>query len=250
MSSWPDDAPRALGLHRRPGRRARPRTRPSVGSGAVALAFALRGRLRRPSSSSSQSSPSPSTLSQLHRGLDRFRRRERLSGLAIRLRRVDRPLAHDLARVAAALEPLERRLADVAVAGPATDLRADDELRPDPADAGEVAAPAAPVVRRGRRVERRARPSRARRAAPRSSFARPAVEPGPDLAREPQLVVLVDADDHGPQLLRAPLPRRPAADDQLLLGPGLDLQPRRGARGRARSASGDASRRSPPGPAP
>src|SRR4029078_12440925 len=53
------------------------------------------------------------------------------------------------------------------------------------------------------------------------------VEPRPDLAGEPQLPVLVAADRYRPEGARVPLARRPATDDQLLLRPDLDLDPRR-----------------------
>ena len=139
----PGDAPQALGLHRAqrvelglghdPGR---------IGRRRLGLRLRRRrlrrGRLRR----SLRHRRRPSRT--LHRRLDRFRCRERFSGLAIRLRRVDRALTNDLARVAPALEALERRLAHVAVAGPATDLRADDELGPDPADARRGRRPTVP----------------------------------------------------------------------------------------------------------
>ena len=180
LSSWPDDAPQALGLHRARGPRARPRTRP------------------RSDRAPSPSWPSPSCafafvafVAVFAIAVDPLARSiadatdsgagNASAGLAIRLRRVDRPLAHDLARVAPPLEALERRLADVTVAGPAADLRPDHELRPDPADAGEVAAPPAAVVRRGRRVERAARPSRGASSSPRSSLRARASNPDPTL---------------------------------------------------------------------
>ena len=57
-------------------------------------------------------------------------------------------LAHDGGRVAARLDPLERGLADHAVARPAAELGPDDQLRPDPGD-----------VRAGRRPSGRGSPS-------------------------------------------------------------------------------------------
>ena len=61
-------------------------------------------------------------------------------------------------RVAARLDALERRLADHAVTRPAAQLRPDHELRPDPGDVAQVAAPAAAVVLRRRRGRTAARP--------------------------------------------------------------------------------------------
>ena len=59
------------------------------------------------------------------------------------------------ARVATRLEALVGGLADHPVARPATELRPDHELRPDPGHAAEIAAPAALVVLGRRRIERR-----------------------------------------------------------------------------------------------
>src|SRR3954454_11235710 len=67
--------------------------------------------------------------------------------------RGDGILANHQPRIAALFEPLERRLADDAVAGPAAELRPDHELRPDPGDPVEVAAPATAVVARWWRIE-------------------------------------------------------------------------------------------------
>ena len=74
------------------------------------------------------------------------------------LGRRDRALAADGRRVAARLDALVGGLADDAVARPAAELGADHELRPDPGDATEVAAPAAAVVlaaAAGRTADRR-----------------------------------------------------------------------------------------------
>src|SRR5205823_1942148 len=79
----------------------------------------------------------------------------RLLGRFDGLRRRDRLLANDGSRIAAGLDALEGRLADVAIAGPAAELRADHELRPDPGDPGKVAAPAPAPVSWWRRIERR-----------------------------------------------------------------------------------------------
>ena len=195
------DGPQALGLHRPRAPRARRRTPARPGRASV--------------------------LRMRHREHLRIGGGKRGVGLAIGLRRVHRPLADDLARVAPALEALERRLAHVPVARPAAELRTDHELRADPPHAREVAAPATAVVGRRRRVERRRvglEPLEDRL----QLLARAPVEPGADLARESQSLVLVDADDDRAQVLRGPLPRRPAADDQLLFRSRLDLEPRRG----------------------
>ena len=50
-------------------------------------------------------------------------------------------------------------------------------------------------------------------------------EPGTDLARVAKSVVLVDADEERSQVDRLAGARHPAADDELLLGPDLDLLP-------------------------
>ena len=93
-------------------------------------------------------------------------------------------------------------------------------------DVAQVAAPAAAVVARRWRIER-GRLDLERRETFQDGLARPAVEPGPDLSREAQVAVLVDADRHRPEILRPPFARRPATDHELLLGPDLELEPRR-----------------------
>ena len=133
----------------------------------------------------------------------------------------------DRQRVAARLEALERRLADEAVARPAAELGADHELGPDPVTSPgrRPSGPCSPWAAAGRTaassIGQRLELSRA------GSLRIAPVEPGADLAGEPQLAVLVDADGDGPELPRVALARRPAADDELLLGPDLDLQPGR-----------------------
>jgi RND family efflux transporter MFP subunit len=75
------------------------------------------------------------------------------------------------------------------------------------------------------RVERRA--VRLERGQPPPQLGAPlAGEPRADLAGEPQRVALVDPDRQCPQVLGVALAGRPAADDELLLWPGLDLEPR------------------------
>ena len=54
-----------------------------------------------------------------------------------------------------------------------------------------------------------------------------AVKPGPDLPGEPELPVLVHADRDRPEVAGVTLAGRPAADDQLLLRPDLQLEPGR-----------------------
>ena len=71
------------------------------------------------------------------------------------------------------------------------------------------------------------RRSRAVAALASRSLARLAVEPGADLAGEAQLAVLVDAHGHRAEIAGVALARRPAADHELLLGPDLELEPRR-----------------------
>ena len=83
------------------------------------------------------------------------------------------------------LEALERGLADDAIARPTAELGADHELRPDPADVAQLAAPAAPVVRGGGGSNGGSSVS-SDASRWRISLPRPAVEPGADLAGEPQ----------------------------------------------------------------
>ena len=67
------------------------------------------------------------------------------------------------------------------VAGPAAELGADDELRPDPREPLEVAAPAAAVVLRRRRVERRRVGREGLESLASSRFRVAAVKPDPTL---------------------------------------------------------------------
>ncbi len=122
------------------------------------------------------------------------------------------------------LDALERRLADHAVARPAAELGADDELRADPGHADEVAAPAAAIVLRRGGIERRIVDAERRERLEQHPAIRRR-EARPDLAAEPELAVLVDADDERAEVAGVARPGRPAADDELLLGPDLDLEP-------------------------
>ena len=54
------------------------------------------------------------------------------------------------------------------------------------------------------------------------------VDPAPHLARVPQVPVFVHGDDQRAEILVRALSLEPASDDQLLLPPELDLQPRAG----------------------
>ena len=100
-----------------------------------------------------------------------------------------------------------------------------DELRTDPPDAHEIAAPTALVVARWRWVERRIvlgqRPQTPEQIAPDRSG-----EPGPDLAGEPQLAVFIDPDGDGAEVASVAGPGGPAADHELLFRADLQLQPR------------------------
>ena len=218
---------------------------------AFGAAFALRGclRLRRLRVRCHRLRPS---RFRCH-GRDPLDGRERGGRLAIRDRRVDRLLLHDLARVAADLEALERRLADAAVARPAADLGPDDELRADPADArrgrrpsgpcSRAAAPgrtaAASVSSASRRARRsfRVRPSKPEPTLPAnrsrspsytptttapSSFAfpSPGVQPPTTSSCSGRALILSHADDRRPELVaRAPLlgddPLQPLGLDRL-----------------------------------
>ena len=126
--------------------------------------------------------------------------------------------------VSVGLDALEGRLADMAVAGPATDLGTDHELGRDPGDAREVAAPSTTVVLGRRRIERRVVLDERLQALEQVRPDRPG-EAAADLAREPQLPVVVDADGHRPEVLGVATPRGPATDHQLLLRSDLDLEP-------------------------
>src|SRR6185369_18063792 len=120
------------------------------------------------------------------------------------------------ARVATGLDAFVRGLPDVAVARPAAELGPDDQLGPDPGDAVEVAAPAAAPVARWRRIERRG-VGRERLHYGEQPLPRRRGEPRAHLAGEPELAVLVHPDRDRAEIASVPLPRRPAADDQLLL---------------------------------
>src|SRR4051794_18256305 len=112
------------------------------------------------------------------------------------------------------------------VAGPAAELGPDHELRADPGHATEVPAPAAAVVLRRWRVERRLLGDEwlHRRE---QALAGRRREAGADLAGKAQLAVLVHPDRDRPEIARVAFARRPAADDELLLGTDLELQPGR-----------------------
>src|SRR4051794_445704 len=136
----------------------------------------------------------------------------------------DRSLATHCGRITVALDALESRLANHAVARPATELGADDELWPDPGHSAEVAAPAPAVVLGRGRVEWRIVDLEG----PQRVEHRPAGragEPPPHPSTEPELAVLVDADDERAEVPGVATPRGPAADHELLFRPDLDLQP-------------------------
>ncbi len=139
--------------------------------------------------------------------------------------RRDRGLARHGRRVARRIDALVGRLADLAVARPATDLGADHDLGTDPRDVLEVAAPSTTVVLRRRRVERRVVLDQRLEALEEVGPDR-AGEAAADLAGEPQLAVLVHADGHRTEVPGVAAPRGPATDHQLLLRPDLDLEPR------------------------
>ena len=140
--------------------------------------------------------------------------------------RVHGALPDDLAGITVRFKPLVRRLADVAVPRPAADLGADHQLRACPSDAGQIPAPAPPVVLRRRGVEGRCIRPEIVEPLPEHRPGAPA-EARPDLAGKPEVLALVHADHERAELLRAPLSRRPPADDQLLLRSSLDLEPGR-----------------------
>src|SRR5205814_9001076 len=139
----------------------------------------------------------------------------------------NRHFAPDLdRRLAAFVEALERGLSDDPVAGPTAELGPDDDLGLRPDDVLQLPAPAAAIVPGWRRVERRLCDLERLEDRP-DPFPCLGREPGPDLPGEPQLqraaFRLVHADDHGHELRGRALARRVAADDELLLGPALDL---------------------------
>ena len=136
----------------------------------------------------------------------------------------DRGLLDDLLRVAAGLDALVGRLADLAVARPTADLGTDHELGSDPSDVLEIATPSTTVILRRRRVERRAVLGQRLQPLEQVLPDRPG-EATADLSGRSQLVALVHADGHRAEVARVAAPRRPAADHELLLGPDLDLQP-------------------------
>ena len=109
------------------------------------------------------------------------------------------------------------RLADEPVAGPAGELGADDDLRPHPHGAPRRRRAAAARANGDARRRAGRAPPAARRGCPR--------EPGADLAGVSQRTVLVDADEQRAELDRRAGTARPAADDELLLRPDLDLLP-------------------------
>jgi hypothetical protein len=120
----------------------------------------------------------------------------------------------------ALVDAFERRLAHDPVPRPATDLGADHELRLHPRHESQLALPL------GRRVERCAI-GLERGEAPAELRPPLAGEPRTNLPREPERIALVDADCERAQVLGVALARCPATDDELLLGPDLDLEPRR-----------------------
>ena len=117
--------------------------------------------------------------------------------------------------------PLYDGLADEAVAGPAGELGADDELGAEPVGVPGGGPRHRCRERRRVRGERRDGGQQIRPAAVR--------EPGADLAGVAQRAVLVDADEERAEVDRPAGALRPAADDELLLGPDLDLLPAVGA---------------------
>ncbi len=158
------DGPGSLGLHRRQRAELRVRDEP----GGIDRRRACLGHRPRASR-------------HWHRRRDGRGRGKRVSRLAIGRRGIDRALPDDLARVAAPLQALERGLADVPVARPAADLRADHELGPDPAHARRGRRPSARGSRATAADRTAGRRSRARRAAPGAPSAPCASNPEPTL---------------------------------------------------------------------
>ena len=123
-------------------------------------------------------------------------------------------------RIVAFIDALECRLAHVTLPCPSSELRSNDELGLDPDDVSQLALSLRRGIEGGRlRLELLEPPA--------ELLPGPRREPGADLAREPQLVALVDANGHRPEVLRISLARRIATDDELLLRTDLDLQPGR-----------------------
>src|SRR6478672_3900530 len=127
-------------------------------------------------------------------------------------------LADDLVRVLLELDALVSGLADQAVAGPARELGADDEL---------WAQPLGIASGRARRRCRERRCIRGKRGDGCQEFGPVRIrEARADLARVSQATVLVDADEEGAEIDGPARPLHPASDDELLLGSDLDLLPR------------------------
>ena len=121
-------------------------------------------------------------------------------------------------RVLLELDALVGGLADEAVAGPAGELGSDDELRAQPL--GVAGGRAGRRRRERRRIGRERRDGRQELGPVRVREARA------DLAGVAQAAVLVDADEERTEVDRLAGPLHPATDDELLLGPDLDLLPR------------------------
>src|SRR5262245_41861532 len=140
-------------------------------------------------------------------------------------------LADDIARRLVETQPEEGRVAQAAVAGPFHERDLGDELGLDPR--GGLGDALLGLERRGLAdqrgeaagevVQRRAREAR------------------PDLARVAQLVALEVTDEQGAEIGAGALRRGEAADDQLLLGGALELEPvtRAGRHVRRAEALGD-----------
>src|SRR2546425_2337848 len=124
-----------------------------------------------------------------------------------------------LGRILVGAQAEERRLAELVARGPLRVRDRGEGLRPPP---GGTADP-------GRRRERTARRAQARepRAERRQRLARVA---GADLADEPEVATLIEADEERAELLAAPGRRCVAADHELRLLADLDLSPRARAR--------------------
>src|SRR4051794_488308 len=127
-------------------------------------------------------------------------------------------------RVTTRFESLVRSLPNDALARPATQLGTHHELGSDPGHRTEVTTPASLVVLRRRFVVWRIVDGQ-RLELGKELLAGAGCEPRPHLATELELAVLVVADRQGAEISRVSLPRRPATDDELLLGSHLELQP-------------------------
>ena len=121
-------------------------------------------------------------------------------------------------RVLLELDALVGGLTDQAVAGPARELGADDELRAQPLGIASGRA--------GRRGRERRRIGREWRDGGQELGPVRIREAGADLAGISEAAVLVDADEERTEVDRPARPLHPATDDELLLGSDLDLLPR------------------------